>query len=211
VFGKVGFYDARISEITRVAGVAAGTFYLYFDSKEELLRSLIRQINHELRRVLSEGTNHLTNRADAEARGFEIFFYEFLPRHRKLYRIIKQAEFADPPIFEWYYERLAKGYARRLRAAMDRGEFRDWDEELAACALLGIADFVAMRYVTWGKGLPREKLRELMAFIRTGLQSERAMPGLPAAVPGTAKAARSPSAASLKPALPVPLPAARPR
>ncbi len=170
VFGDEGFYDARISEITRTAGVAAGTFYLYFQSKEELMRALIQQINHDLRRALSEGTDHLSNRADAEVRGFEIFFYDFLPRHRKLYRIIKQAEFADPPIYEWYYYRIANGYARRLRAAMDRGEFRDWDEDLAACALMGIAEFVAMRYVSWGDGLPRKKLRELMEFILGGLR-----------------------------------------
>jgi AcrR family transcriptional regulator len=169
VFGNVGFYEARISEITREAGVAAGTFYLYFQSKEELLRALIQAINRDLRRTLSAGTNHLRTRADAEARGFEIFFYEFLPRHRKLYRIIKQAEFADPPIFEWYYRHLADGYARRLRAAMDGGEFRPWDPDLAACALMGIADFVAMRYVTWGRGLPRDKLEELMEFILAGL------------------------------------------
>ena len=169
VFGDAGFYDAQISEITREAGVAAGTFYLYFGSKEELLRALVRQINHDLRQALSKGTEHLPTRAEAEVRGFEIFFYEFLPRHKKLYRIIKQAEFADPLIFEWYYEQLARGYARRLRAAMDRGEIRRWDEEVAACALMGIADFIAMRYVTWGEGLPPEKLRELMRFILNGL------------------------------------------
>ena len=175
VFGNEGFYDARISEVTRTAGVAAGTFYLYFRSKEDLLRALIRQINHDLRRALSEGTEHLPTRAAAEARGLEIFFYEFLPKHRKLYRIIKQAEFADPPIFKWYYEKLASGYARRLRAAMDRGELRNWDADLAACALMGIADFVAMRYVTWSRGLPPEKLREVMEFILAGLLS----PGAP--------------------------------
>ncbi len=169
VFGDVGFYEARITEITREAGVAAGTFYLYFQSKEELLRALIQSISHELRHTLSVGTANLASRAETEARGFEIFFYEFLPRHRKLYRIIRQAEFADPAIFEWYYRRLAHGYAKRLRAAMDAGELRDWDEELAATALMGIADFVAMRYLTWARGLPRERLHQLLQFILGGL------------------------------------------
>ncbi len=172
VFGDVGFYDARVSEITRAAGVALGTFYLYFRSKHELFDALIQAINHDLRRTLSEGTQHLSSRADAEARGLEIFFYDFLPRHRKLYRIIKQAEFANPRIFEWYYRRIADGYAQRLRAAMDAGEFRRWDGELAAFALMGIADFVAMRYVTWGDGLPREKLDELTDFALRGLATD---------------------------------------
>jgi len=210
VFGRVGFYDARISEITRSAGVAAGTFYLYFHSKEELLRALIRQISRDLRRALSEGTAHCRTRAEAEVRGFEIFFYEFLPRHRKLYRIIKQAEFADPPIFEWYYERLASGYARRLRAAMDRGELRDWDEDLAACALLGIADFVAMRFVTWGHGLPRKKLGELMEFILSGLLPSRGSVSV-GAVWGPGRLPRSTSASALVTVPALSLAASRPR
>ena len=186
VFGDVGFYDARISEITRTAGVAAGTFYLHFRSKDELFRALIQSISHDLRRTLSEGIRGLSRRADAEVRGFEIFFYEFLPKHRKLYRIIKQAEFADPAIFEWYYQRLAHGYARRLRSAMDSGELRRWDDELAACALLGIADFVAMRYITWGRGLSREKHRQLMEFVLAGLLSRDVRPSTPAASRDTA-------------------------
>jgi len=210
VFGRVGFYDARISEITRAAGVAAGTFYLYYHSKEELLRALIRQISRDLRRTLSEGTAHCRTRAEAEVRGFELFFYDFLPRHRKLYRIIKQAEFADPPIFEWYYERLASGYAQRLRAAMDRGELRDWDENLAACALLGIADFVAMRFVTWGHGLSRKQLRELMEFVLSGLLANRAaVPVARARGPGRLPRPTASPALATAPALS--LAASRPR
>jgi AcrR family transcriptional regulator len=208
VFGDVGFYDARISEITREAGVAAGTFYLYFDSKEELLRALIRAINHDLRRALTEGTEHLPHRVDAETRGFEIFFYEFLPKHRKLYRIIKQAEFADPPLFEWYYRHLARGYARRLQTAMDAGELRRWDADLAACALMGIADFVAMRYVSWGRGLPRPKLDELMEFIRAGLAADGVARPVVGAAPGLGVATEArPRAPDAVP--PLPLPAAR--
>ena len=173
VFGNEGFYAARVSEITREAGVAAGTFYLYFDSKEALLRALIRSINHDLRRTLREGTEHLPSRVAQEERGLEIFLYDFLKRHRKLYRIIRQTEFADPHIFEWYYRRLGDGYARRLRAAMAQGELERWDAALAACALMGIADFVAMRYVTWGKGISRKQLRELCGFIRAGLTAPR--------------------------------------
>jgi TetR/AcrR family transcriptional regulator, fatty acid metabolism regulator protein len=40
VFAKNGFYDTRVSEVAKAAGVADGTIYLYFKSKDELLRSL---------------------------------------------------------------------------------------------------------------------------------------------------------------------------
>jgi TetR/AcrR family fatty acid metabolism transcriptional regulator len=40
VFAKNGFYDTRVSEVAKAAGVADGTIYLYFKSKDELLLSL---------------------------------------------------------------------------------------------------------------------------------------------------------------------------
>src|SRR5258707_14465073 len=53
VFARRGFFAARVSEIAKDAGVADGTIYLYFKSKDDLLISLfenrMRQVNDELR------------------------------------------------------------------------------------------------------------------------------------------------------------------
>src|SRR5215470_5529524 len=43
VFGRHGFFAARVSEIAKEAGVADGTIYLYFKSKDDLLISLFEQ------------------------------------------------------------------------------------------------------------------------------------------------------------------------
>jgi TetR/AcrR family fatty acid metabolism transcriptional regulator len=56
VFARAGFYNARISEIASEAGVADGTIYLYFKSKDDLLISafedrmgwLIERLQNEL-------------------------------------------------------------------------------------------------------------------------------------------------------------------
>ena len=37
VFARKGFYATRVSEVAKAAGVADGTIYLYFKSKDELL------------------------------------------------------------------------------------------------------------------------------------------------------------------------------
>ncbi len=168
VFGERGYYEARISEITRQSGVALGTFYLYFSSKEEIFRALIETLNRDLRHTLAEGTRDLKTRAEVEAEGLRLFL-KFLQHHRKLYRIVKQAEVVDPDLFRWYYQRIAQGYGRGLEAAMDRGEFRRRDAELIAFALMGIGDFVGMRYVTQDGGLSDAKLEELVDFILHGL------------------------------------------
>ena len=40
VFARKGFYNSKVSEIASAAGVADGTIYLYFKSKDDLLISL---------------------------------------------------------------------------------------------------------------------------------------------------------------------------
>ena len=43
VFAKYGFYNSRITQIARQAGVADGTIYLYFKNKDELLISIFEE------------------------------------------------------------------------------------------------------------------------------------------------------------------------
>jgi TetR/AcrR family fatty acid metabolism transcriptional regulator len=58
IFARHGFFAARVSEIAREAGVADGTIYLYFKSKDDLLISLfesrMKQVNEDLRRAIAD-------------------------------------------------------------------------------------------------------------------------------------------------------------
>jgi TetR/AcrR family transcriptional regulator, fatty acid metabolism regulator protein len=60
IFARHGFFAARVSEIAKEAGVADGTIYLYFKSKDDLLISLFErrmtQVNAELRAAITGGT-----------------------------------------------------------------------------------------------------------------------------------------------------------
>jgi AcrR family transcriptional regulator len=48
VFERDGFLDARITDITAEAGVAAGSFYTYFTSKEDVFGAVIEAVNEEM-------------------------------------------------------------------------------------------------------------------------------------------------------------------
>lgn len=58
IFARHGFFAARVSEIAKEAGVADGTIYLYFRSKDDLLISLfenrMRQVNEQLRAAIAD-------------------------------------------------------------------------------------------------------------------------------------------------------------
>jgi len=43
VFARSGYYNSRVSDIAREAGIAAGTIYLYFRTKDEILVTLFRE------------------------------------------------------------------------------------------------------------------------------------------------------------------------
>jgi TetR/AcrR family fatty acid metabolism transcriptional regulator len=43
VFARNGYYNSRVSDIAREAGIASGTIYLYFRTKEEILVTLFRE------------------------------------------------------------------------------------------------------------------------------------------------------------------------
>ena len=47
VFARNGFFQSQVADVARAAGVAAGTVYLYFRSKDDLLVSLFERTMRE--------------------------------------------------------------------------------------------------------------------------------------------------------------------
>ncbi len=171
VFGEKGFEQSSIAEITQRAEVALGTFYVYFENKHAIFVELVEQLGERLRKTLSVAVKEKTTRLDKERAGFRAFF-EFAGKHRNLYRIVRQAEFVDEPVYLNYYRRLAKAYARGLEQSMTSGELGRFDPEVIAYALMGVADFLGMRFVLWDK--PEELDRvvdEVCEFVAHGLLS----------------------------------------
>jgi AcrR family transcriptional regulator len=169
-FGARGFHATSVADVTRRAGVGHGTFYVYFPSKEDAIRELVRHMGHELRQALAAATAGAPDRLAVERLGFEAFA-RFSLRHRNLYRIVMESQFVDEAIYRGYYEALAKGYATGLRRAVERGEVRAVDPEAAAWAMMGVAHFVGLRYAIWQeREPPPEALDAVFDLLRHGLE-----------------------------------------
>lgn len=172
VFGEMGYERASIVEITRAAGVAQGTFYVYFPSKKAVFVELVWELNRKLRRSLREATDALVDpdRFELERVG-ALTFLRFVREHKNLYRIVRQAEFVDEELFREYYRELSAGYRRGLEQSMANGEIRRFDSEALVYMLMGILDFVGMRWVLWEDELPSEAvIEDMVGFIRDGLR-----------------------------------------
>ncbi len=147
VFGQRGYHEASIADITQGAGVAQGTFYLYFDSKRDLMRAVVDERGHQLRATLAHATAAVVGRIGKEQAGFAAYF-AWTARHRDLCRIVRQSEYVDADLYRDWYRQLADAYAAALRTAIDGGEIAEVDDvETLAYALMGIGDFVGMRWL----------------------------------------------------------------
>jgi AcrR family transcriptional regulator len=156
-FGEQGFSDSSIVGITQRAGVALGTFYTYFESKEALFQALVRDMSAQVRDTAAPAFSEYPHTLDAARRGLELFL-RFAREHRDIYRIIDEAEFVDPATYREHYETTAARIAGRLIAAREKGEvaadLSDDDLEILAWASMGANVFLGLRYAVWDSADP---------------------------------------------------------
>jgi AcrR family transcriptional regulator len=174
VFAQVGYHDASIVKVTETAGVAMGTFYLYFRSKKEIFDELLRDLNRRVRHAMSEASTRGTTRLEQEVLGFQAFF-RFTAEHPGLYRVIRQAEFVSPEMLRYHYDKLSSGYIEGLRAAAERGEVGEIDPEVSAWALMAAGELIGMRWILWDEQgeVPARVLEELERIIACVLETSR--------------------------------------
>jgi AcrR family transcriptional regulator len=166
VFNIFGYYDASIVKITEAAGVAQGTFYVYFRSKKEIFDEVVADLNRRVRHAMSEAARGATSRLEAERLGFAGFF-RFTSEHPALYRVIRQAEFVSPGALRNHYEKVAEGYVAPLQEAMDAGDVIPGDPMILAWLLMAIGESVGLRWIIWdeAKAVPPEVFDEMMVII----------------------------------------------
>jgi AcrR family transcriptional regulator len=173
-FGERGFSDSSIVGITQRAGVALGTFYTYFDSKEALFQALVRDMSAQVRDTAAPAFSEFPNALDAARRGLELFL-EFAREHRDIYRIIDEAEFVDPDAYREHYESTARRIAARLVAAREKGEIAadlsDEDLEILAWASMGANVFLGLRYSVWDSAEPARVAAVANRMFRKGISA----------------------------------------
>ena len=171
-FGERGFSEASIVGITGRAKVALGTFYTYFDSKEEVFQALVRDMSAQVRDLVAPALASANDAFDRERLALAAFL-RFAAEHKQVYRIIDEAEFVDPQGFRTHYETTAARIAARLREAAERGEMRSDESPIAhevnAWALMGAKVFLVLRFAVWGQSDPDEVAAITNRLIRRGL------------------------------------------
>ena len=174
VFGQYGFNRTNISEITRMAGVAQGTFYVHFKSKRDLLEGFVRYLSRELRRTLKLATEGLEDRRDMEREGI-ITFFRFLRLHSPIYRVIAESETVGQEMGMWYYKKLAEGYISGLKKGIKKGEIRNLPAVFMARSLMGFNHMIGLKWLVWKSfpqaEFPKPLLIEAIQLVMDGIST----------------------------------------
>jgi AcrR family transcriptional regulator len=172
--GKVGYADASVALITQSAGVAQGTFYKHFESRQALFDDLLPTLGLEMLEYVRERTptsGAFLHREEARFRAF----FDYIVEHPNFYRILNEAEFFAARGYERHFDNVVAGYTRVLSRALERGEIRRFtpdDTEVIVYLLLSLRSYVGMRFVIQRGRVrrpPPEVVATVMRFIEGAL------------------------------------------
>jgi AcrR family transcriptional regulator len=142
VFAEHGYHGTCVSDLVSAAGVARGTFYLYFESKDQIFLALLDGLLVDLRSNV-HGVDLAPGAAPmlAQLQGIVSRILRAVVENRALTRIIfREAVALDARIDERlvkFYADLHGWVARSLVVGQALGSIRAFDVELAASCIVG--------------------------------------------------------------------------
>jgi TetR/AcrR family fatty acid metabolism transcriptional regulator len=151
IFAQKGFFQAKVSDIAREAGVADGTIYLYFENKDDILISLFEE---QMKTVLDNMVERLAEQDDPARKleEFALIHLRLIEENKDVAEII-QVELRQSSKFmkEYKNERFAEYLgliADIIRLGQEKGVFRqDVIPGVAERAFFGALDEMSRFWV----------------------------------------------------------------
>jgi len=177
VFAQRGYHAATVDDITRAAGVAKGTFYLYFEEKREIYYEVIRgflALIKDIGRSIGQaprGSDYFS-RAEHAANQLMRVFIENREMARLAYRESMGLDAELEKLIGGFYREIAEVEAANIRVGIELGLFRAVDPLVVAYAHIGMVERVLLAMLEEGSGLPPPEaiVKELMLLAFEGLR-----------------------------------------
>lgn len=176
LFAERGYHLTQISDIIEAAGIARGTFYLYFDSKRaifsELLDRLFATFEGTIKRI-EVGPGH--PEVGEQMRGNVDRVLDAMIEHRDLVRILLRAAVGLDPEFDGkvddFYRKLLSILRGSVEMGLEMGLIRPCDAEVAGIFVLGGLKELAYQYLVADDQPPKREhvAQEFLAFVFGGL------------------------------------------
>ena len=159
VFHREGYHGAKVERITQEAGIAQGTFYLYFPSKERAFVQLMTEFAEKIRAVATDLDWQRVNSArDLREQIIDLYtrIFETCAADREVADLFfsttasaEQQSAAIREAFEADVERIA---SRFLAAGVAKGFFRPVNVDTAARAIVAVLLYSGTRTIVAESG-----------------------------------------------------------
>jgi AcrR family transcriptional regulator len=175
IVGERGYEETSVARITERAGLAHGTFYRYFKSRQDLFDQLLPDVGNDLIDFLKARVSGARSLMNVEERGLRGFF-DFLLENPGFYRLLNEAEVAAPSAFEHHISNLSAHYVAALNRSQVRGELSGYESrelEVLAFVLMAARFYLYLRFAKTATGpqpIPDWVVETYMKFIAHGLQ-----------------------------------------
>jgi AcrR family transcriptional regulator len=171
---EVGVPDLRVEEVAARAGLAVGTFYLYFEGKTDLFVQLVMEHTELLRSRLREAYESGGSFGGRTVRALDAYL-AFLEEHRLGFLYFRDAsgiETTEGRLGTWAFRQHADDLVPILEEGMALGEMRRMDPQLAAQAVLGVMQHMAGWWLEQDPRPPREEMTGFLArLVADGLRA----------------------------------------
>ncbi|MGM0452585.1 MAG: TetR/AcrR family transcriptional regulator [Thermodesulfobacteriota bacterium] len=179
MFQQHGFQKTRVSDIVAEAGVAQGTFYNYFRSKDEVFRFVCNAFIEQIRKLFIERTEHLFDGDTAEEIRQNVLtviddLLAVYGENLDVAELLFREGIGNGGLFKEIYEEMLSVFLglieEQIRNGARKGFLKTEDPEIAAVFLFGLFERSLFYFLLVRKDTDLEKLRRTMAdFILKGL------------------------------------------
>ena len=130
IIGRHGFGGCSVARVTAKARVAHGTFYLYFQSQQEMFDLVLPTLGGEMLVSIGEAIRGETDPLEVERRGFTANA-TYILQNPHMNRVTYEAQLYTPKVYASYIDGIIGRYVRSFRRTVARGRLVGAsDEEL---------------------------------------------------------------------------------
>jgi AcrR family transcriptional regulator len=173
-FNERGFQTVRVDDVVRRAKTSHGTFYLYFSSKDDLFRTLLRDALHDMEIITGDFPVVTRNDAGREAlRSWVDQFFGTYAAHAPVLRILTSADDVNEEVYGEGLQvmfRVAEAMTQGMTAAVSAGRGPDQPGEVPEHAeLTAVACLMMLERINYllsvEVGLPRDEMVDRLSAI----------------------------------------------
>ncbi len=169
VFSERGFFESHISHIIEEAGTARGTFYIYFESKEEIFKEILKEIVEELKRRIKP-VNVKEDPINQIVRNIERVL-DFAVEERELSKIIlfRSYDTSFSTIVDEFFKEVTEMVKTSLEKGILMGYLKPVNTEIIAQAMVGAVKEIMKNAIEKGNIDTYMVAKELVEFALGGL------------------------------------------